>query len=172
MCYLPKKFIEKMVQWEEITLAKNKLVSFDGVAAMRTVKVDLSHNSLNVFPEISSMSNLVLLSYLNTISIFTHVVLQKILQLQFNKIKELPDNIRGRFPQLEKLDISFNELENLPPDLVVMDIKEIIAVGNPLGGILPAYRNDNSKVLASFIIFHGKRYVNFNYNGRYCYILS
>ena len=82
----------------------------------------------------------------------TNTSLQKSLMLSYNRLTSLPDDLTIYLPNLEVLDVSYNLLEFLQPDLG--NIKDLDATGNPLGSILPAYRSDKEKVtLYYFYIF-------------------
>lgn len=71
-------------------------------------------------------------------------ILQKVLNISYNFITEVPEDLPERLPNLEILDISHNLIESLPASLA--ELKELNAIGNPLSTIPPNYRSKD-KVL-------------------------
>jgi hypothetical protein len=71
--------------------------------------------------------------------------LKKNLNVAYNYLSDVPQVALEL--SLDTFDISFNLVEHLPHRLRY--INNINVVGNPLNNIIPAYRNDNNKVVIS-----------------------
>lgn len=69
------------------------------------------------------------------------IFMQTYLDIRCNNIRSLPAGIMVELPNLERLQISYNLLEEIPSDLVSLKILNV--EGNPLSKILPEYRKDD-----------------------------
>eukprot|EP01017_Pseudomicrothorax_dubius_P038901 TRINITY_DN5901_c0_g1_i3.p1 TRINITY_DN5901_c0_g1~~TRINITY_DN5901_c0_g1_i3.p1 ORF type:complete len:763 (+),score=167.89 TRINITY_DN5901_c0_g1_i3:74-2290(+) len=143
---------------EHLILSKNRIteLDFDTLRPLRAlIFLDLSHNRLSEFNEFPMSSRLdsVILAY-NRISAFEGFEECKgitVLDLKYNKIALLPKTI-ARLPTLKTLDVSNNDLSDVPNELGFMtSLVRIALEGNPLKAIRSSVRQAGAEVVKRYL---------------------
>eukprot|EP00041_Stephanoeca_diplocostata_P029005 m.846870 g.846870 ORF g.846870 m.846870 type:complete len:431 (+) comp23477_c1_seq132:634-1926(+) len=140
---LPSSFGTYMDSMEDLDLSSNKLAVLPrGMRSLRTlVRLDVRYNVLERAPDLSNAARLkeILLGY-NRLSDMgdgtTLPLTLQILDMRDNKLSSLPAAMCVRLEQLERLDVTNNDLNVLPPELgLLRSLKSIVLDGNPIRSI-------------------------------------
>ncbi|XP_066932764.1 leucine-rich repeat-containing protein 40-like [Clytia hemisphaerica] len=122
---------------KKLNLTKNQItdlpVTFEYLTGLRDL--DLSSNKLTTLPSgFGKLTSLEIVecryNLISSISKFTESANIKQLFLGYNRLRELPEDIFGDFPQLVSLDLRDNSISKLPESLLELKMLERIDLTN------------------------------------------